>query len=692
MTDHVPVIEGYEGLREIGRGGAACVYRAFQPKFARQVAIKVLNRQLVESTAADFEQECQTMGALSMHPNIVTVMASEFTEDGRPCIVMDLFPAGDYMSHLRKEGPVALDELLSLGVCIAGALATAHAQDVIHGDIKPQNILKPSFGAPALGDFGIAMINRRESNQPLRGLSIHYAAPEVITGKSQPGPASDQYSLGATIFTLASGHRPFESKFREPASKVIRRVLWDPTPRLPGSYPDEFRDAVYRAMARNPKRRYSDLGTFAMALAEIEYELGYPVTPVPIRQDLGYSANELSPRIENPDTPAGTADGGSDAERPHDSTDTQRTLGESGPPLSTQTLETAGIEAVSGLVGAMRPGMVKALICSGCDSPSPPTADKCRGCGITLSQYNTEHRTIKQPTLGAIRLSGGKVEPLDTNLIIGRNPTHGDAIETHQRAVFLGTSDRRVSRRQVEVTLDGWRPMVLNLSNKATTTIESPTGEVFRLSPGASRHLDDGDAVRFGTASFQYDATTTHAKPEPAPTPTDITRDPALVGAMRPGMVKALICSGCDSPSPPTADKCRGCGITLSQYNTEHRTIKQPTLGAIRLSGGKVELLDTNLIIGRDPTHGAIESDQRPIVHGKNDRSVSRRHLELRRDGWKLIVINFNKGRVTKIRTQSGKQHILPPGIPQELNNGDVVYFGSVWLQYRTIDTLAAGT
>ena len=259
MAEYPPIIEGYGSLTEIGRGGSACVYEAFQYEFARQVAIKVLNKQLRDGTVADFERECQSMGALSTHPNIVTVLASAFTEDKRPCIVMELFPAGDYMSHLRNGGPELLEDLLSLGVCISGALATAHQQGVIHGDVKPQNILKSNFGATALGDFGIATFDRHELDQPLRGLSIHYVAPEVISGKAQPGSASDQYSLGATIFTLASGHRPFASSFREPANKVLRRVLWEPTPRLPDTFPEGFRDTVYRAMERKPQNRYADL-------------------------------------------------------------------------------------------------------------------------------------------------------------------------------------------------------------------------------------------------------------------------------------------------------------------------------------------------------------------------------------------------------------------------------------------------
>ena len=114
-----------------------------------------------DASVAAFERECQAMGGLSRHPFIVTVMASAFTSDYRPCIVMDLFEQGSYMQLLRRDGPLPLEELLSLSVRVGGALATAHQDGVIHGDVKPQNIFKSAFGYPALGDFGIATLRNR---------------------------------------------------------------------------------------------------------------------------------------------------------------------------------------------------------------------------------------------------------------------------------------------------------------------------------------------------------------------------------------------------------------------------------------------------------------------------------------------------------------------------------------------------
>ena len=284
LSDHPPRIDGYSDLREIGSGGFSRVYEAHQREFGRQVAVKVLNSRLVdEAGVAAFERECRSMGVLSMHPNIVTVLASAFTSDKRPCIVMDLFPGGDYMSSLRTRGPVPLADLLSLGVRMSGALATAHEHGVVHGDVKPQNIFKSNFGDPALGDFGIATLYGPGADQAPVGLSAHYAAPELIeSGTATTGPASDQYALAATIFTLATGRRPFESDVKETPQQVILRALSEPVPRLPGRFPRALGDVLLRAMARDPNRRYPDLAALGSALAEVERALGYQVTRLPL--------------------------------------------------------------------------------------------------------------------------------------------------------------------------------------------------------------------------------------------------------------------------------------------------------------------------------------------------------------------------------------------------------------------------
>ena len=280
----MPVVGGFSDLVEVGRGGFSRVYSAYQVEFDRRVALKVLNDRLADdASVAVFEGECRAMGTLSKHPFIVTVHASALTADYRPVIVMELFERGNYMQQLRRDGPLPLEELLSLAVRVGGALATAHHHGVIHGDVKPQNILKSEFGFPALGDFGIATLRDRLAERAGVGLSAHYAAPELVeVGATAAGTAADQYSLAATIFTLATGRRPFESATAEAPERVLARALAAPTPRLAASFPADLADALARAMSRDPQARFPDLGAFAYALAAVEHRLGYRATAVPL--------------------------------------------------------------------------------------------------------------------------------------------------------------------------------------------------------------------------------------------------------------------------------------------------------------------------------------------------------------------------------------------------------------------------
>ena len=220
------------------------------------------------------------MGSLSNHPYIVTVYASAFTSEHRPCIVMDLFEHGHYLTKMKQEGPLALQELLSLGIRMSGALEAAHRQGIIHGDVKPQNIFRSDFGFPALGDFGIATFGGGWSGRVL-SLSIDYAAPELIEkGTGAVSPLSDQFSLGATLYTLATGRRPFRTSTEETPSQTLTRMLSQSPPRLPDRFPPALVAAVHNTMARNKRDRYPDLATFAAALSHVERQLGLQPTDI----------------------------------------------------------------------------------------------------------------------------------------------------------------------------------------------------------------------------------------------------------------------------------------------------------------------------------------------------------------------------------------------------------------------------
>ena len=148
-------------------------------------------------------------------------------------------------------------------------------------------------------------------------------------------------------------------------------------------------------------------------------------------------------------------------------------------------------------------------------------------------------------------------------------------------------------------------------------------------------------------------------------------------------MVQALVCLECGSPNPPATVGCRSCAALLSSNNTDLREVPQPVLGVIHLSGGREELLDMDLVIGRNPASGPLDRYQRAVVHATDDRSVSRRHVELRLDQWKVMVINLKHGATTVRQDRDGSLVELVPGIPQRLWPGDTIHYGGAWLHYE---------
>ena len=289
FSEDVPAIDGYGALREIGRGGFSRVYEALEFEFQRWVAIKVINETLEsDEEMADFERECRLTGVLSRHPNIVTVLASALTSEHRPCIVMELFPHGSYLNILQRMGPLSLEELLPLAVRISGALATAHRQGMVHGDVKPQNIFRSEFGDAALGDFGIATLMHQRTGIAKTRLSLYYAAPELIeSGVAATSPFADQYSLAATIYTLATGLRPFQTDTGDTTERLLSRMLREPAPRLGREFPKSLDDVLWQAMASEPQDRHRDVVALAAAIAKVEQELGFKPTEIPITRDAG---------------------------------------------------------------------------------------------------------------------------------------------------------------------------------------------------------------------------------------------------------------------------------------------------------------------------------------------------------------------------------------------------------------------
>jgi len=256
----------YEIKEEIGRGGMATVYHAYDPRFEREVAIKVLPREMLHELQfrTRFEREAKTIAMLE-HPAIVPVY--DFgEEEGQPYFVMRYMTGGS-LSDRMKKGPMTIPDAAHLLSHIAPALDDAHAKGIVHRDLKPGNILYDHFNEPYVSDFGIAKLAESQTN--VTGSAIvgtpAYMSPEQAQGEGIDG-RSDIYALGVILFELLSGQQPYHGD--TPMSVVVKHIT-DAVPHILDVKPDLPPDTeliIDKAMAKDRNERFQDVKSLASAL------------------------------------------------------------------------------------------------------------------------------------------------------------------------------------------------------------------------------------------------------------------------------------------------------------------------------------------------------------------------------------------------------------------------------------------
>ena len=315
MTDHlldrlvVAVGTQYLVDAEIGRGGMAVVYRARDIRLNRRVAIKVLPPELAFNVDVRerFLREAQTSAQLA-HPGIVPIYTVDEAE-GLVFFVMALVDGETLGERLKREPRLPVGQVRTILTDVADALGYAHAQGVVHRDIKPDNImLDRASGRAVVTDFGIARAAAGDSRLTVTGVAIGtpaYMSPEQALGEREVDGRSDIYSLGIIGYQMLAGEPPFRAS-NTPAM-LVKHVSETPRPlgQLRPDAPAGLVNAIARALAKKPEDRWRDATAFRDALSSARDVAPYaerPAAPEPPRAVQGWEG--ARPPQQMPPMPA----------------------------------------------------------------------------------------------------------------------------------------------------------------------------------------------------------------------------------------------------------------------------------------------------------------------------------------------------------------------------------------------------
>ena len=292
----------YELQELIGGGGMADVYRAQDLLLNRPVAVKILHEQFKSDTEFinKFNREAQAAARLS-HPNIVNIFDVGVMDDAH-YIVMEYVPGRTLKDRIKQEGHLSVGDALQVAKDIARALAHAHANNLVHCDIKPHNILMMPDGSAKVADFGIARAVT-ESTMTYTGNvvgSVHYFSPEQAKG-TLITPKSDVYSLGVVLYEMLTGALPFTGE--TPVSIAMKHLQEEPVSvrQLDPDIPPVVEAIVARAMSKDPAMR--------PAAAEFMHDIQQAEQMLGAGQGFGPAApadpfaTQVLPRVEEPAEP-----------------------------------------------------------------------------------------------------------------------------------------------------------------------------------------------------------------------------------------------------------------------------------------------------------------------------------------------------------------------------------------------------
>ena len=269
------MIGPYRVIEQIGRGGMATIYKAFQPSVERYVALKILPAHFAEDPlfVQRFTQEARTIARLE-HRNILPII--DFGEDNGITYLAMRFLEGGTLKDVLAQGNLTMHDISDIMSQVCSALDYAHRKGVVHRDVKPANIMVDTEGAIYLTDFGIAKVLEGAENLTETGAAIGtpaYMAPEQSLGKSIDGRI-DIYALGVILYEMVTGRPPFQAD--TPMAVALAHIHEPlPLPRLlDPTIPEPIEAVIIKALAKAADDRYATANEFAEALERAVSEAG----------------------------------------------------------------------------------------------------------------------------------------------------------------------------------------------------------------------------------------------------------------------------------------------------------------------------------------------------------------------------------------------------------------------------------
>ena len=290
----------YEIIRPVGYGGMAEVFLAHDQLLDRNVAVKMLRDQFLEDKELleQFRREAKSAARL-VHPYIINIY-DVVSEGNNQYIIME-YVDGVTLKEYMQEHKLSLNSVLEIGVRLADALQHAHSHNIIHCDIKPQNILIDKNMNPKIADFGIAKMVTNQTmvySKSVMG-SVHYISPEQACG-GKITASSDVYSLGIVLFEMLTGQVPYMGTT---AVSVAMMHVEKPVPQLKDfmeNVPDGMQEIMNKALAKRCEDRYANAGQLRRDLMNLKMKL-FPFSSEDYHQELGQVKPSEQPCADNAD-------------------------------------------------------------------------------------------------------------------------------------------------------------------------------------------------------------------------------------------------------------------------------------------------------------------------------------------------------------------------------------------------------